>query len=186
MKNAIMLLLVLLLSLASFAFGEEGAEEPAAGGVAEEPFQIALWTPIAARPDDVGITIFRFNLIYGRNVYVKGLDLGLANHCTGGVTKAWQVGLVNSCEGDFIGWQDGWIVNYTSGKFMGYQSGLYNDAEEAEAVQFGIVNRAGKMSGFQLGFVNLCESMYGLQIGFANYIANKETLPFFVFVNWSF
>jgi hypothetical protein len=170
-----------ILALTALAFAEEGD-----AAFKEEPFQIALWTPVAARPDDVAITIFRLNVIYGRNVSVKGLDIGIANHCTGGISKAWQIGLLNSCEGDFIGWQDGWIVNYTSGKFTGYQSGIYNEAREAEAFQMGIINRAGKMSGLQLGFVNWCESMYGIQIGLANYIADKETLPFFVFVNWSF
>ena len=184
LMKKMMILLILLLSVASLTFGQEGGEQ--AAGVTEEPFQVALWSPLAVRPDDVGITIFRFNLIYGRNVYVKGLDLGIANHCTGGVNKAWQIGLINSVEGDFIGWQDGWVVNFTAGKFIGYQSGIYNDAAEAEAFQMGIINKAGKMSGLQLGFVNWCESMYGLQIGFANYIASKETLPFFVFVNWSF
>jgi hypothetical protein len=182
MTKAIILTLAIMLSISAMAFGQEEGGT----GYTEEPFQLALWTPVAVRRDDVGITIFRFNLIYGRNVSVKGLDLGLANHCTGGVTKAWQIGLLNSCEGDFIGWQDGWVVNFTSGKFVGFQSGIYNDAEDAEAFQMGIINRAGKMSGLQLGFVNWCESMYGIQIGLANYIASKETLPFFVFVNWSF
>jgi hypothetical protein len=172
--------LALTVALTSPAMGEEGET------AAEEPFQLALWTPVAVRPDDVGITIFRLNVIYGRNVFIKGLDLGIANHCTGGESKAWQIGILNSVEGDFIGWQDGWAVNYTAGKFVGFQSGIYNDAAEAEAFQLGLINRADRMSGFQLGFVNWCESMYGLQIGFANYIASKETLPFFVFANWSF
>ena len=55
MKNAIILLFTLLLVFASFAFGEEEGE-PAAGEVAEEPFQLALWSPLAIRSDDVGIT----------------------------------------------------------------------------------------------------------------------------------
>lgn len=181
-KKLILLTLAIVVSLTSLASGEEEA----AAGYAEEPFQIALWSPVAARPDDVAITIFRFNLIYGRNVSVKGLDLGIANHCTGGISKGWQVGILNSVEGDFVGWQDGWLVNYTSGKFTGFQSGIYNEVAEAEAFQLGIINRAETVSGLQVGFVNWCDNMYGLQIGLANYIANKETLPFFVFLNWSF
>jgi hypothetical protein len=174
--------MAIILSISALA----SAQEAGATDYREEPFQLALWSPVAIRSDDVGITIFRLNVLYGRNVSIKGLDLGIVNHCTGGVSKAWQIGLLNSCQGDFIGWQDGWVVNYCEGKFIGFQSGIYNDAVEAEAFQMGIINKAGKMSGFQLGFVNWCESMYGLQIGLANYIASKETLPFFVFVNWSF
>lgn len=181
-KRVILVSLAALLATTALAFGEEEG----GAGYKEEPFQLALWTPVAIRSDDVGITVFRLNVIYGRNVYIKGVDLGIANHCTGGVSKAWQIGIINSCEGDFIGWQSAWVVNFTLGKFVGFQSGIYNDAEEAEAFQLGIVNKAGNMSGLQVGFVNWCENMYGLQIGLANYIASKETLPFFVFVNWSF
>jgi hypothetical protein len=181
-NKIILLALAIILSVSALALGEEGTGT----GYREEPFQLALWSPVAVRADDVGITIFRLNVIYGRNVSIKGIDLGIANHCTGGVSKAWQIGLLNSVEGDFIGWQDGWVVNFTSGKFIGFQSGIYNEVAEAEAFQLGIINKAENMSGLQLGFVNWCENMHGIQIGLANYIASKETLPFFVFVNWSF
>jgi hypothetical protein len=181
-NKAILLTLAIMLAITALAFGEEEGGT----GYAEKPFQLALWTPVAVRSEDEAITIFRLNVIYGRNVSIKGLDIGIANHCTGGISKAWQIGVLNSVEGDFIGWQDAWVVNYTGGKFIGFQSGIYNEAAEAEAFQLGIINKAGNMSGFQLGFVNWCESMHGLQIGLANYIASKETLPFFVFVNWSF
>jgi hypothetical protein len=181
-KRAVVLCIAVLLATSALASGEDGEST----GYTEESFQLSLWSPVAVRPETVGIKVFRLNIIYGRNVSIKGLDLGIANHCTGGVSKAWQIGLLNSCEGDFIGWQDGWVVNLTYGKFTGFQSGIYNGVEDAEGLQMGIINRAGSMSGVQLGFVNWCESMYGLQIGLANYIATKETLPFFVFVNWSF
>ncbi len=182
MNKVILLALAIMLAVTALAYGEgEGG-----GSYAEEPFQLALWSPVAIRSEEVGITIFRFNLLYGRNVYIKGLDLGLVNHCTGGLSKAWQTGIFNVVEGDFVGWQDGWALNYTEGRFIGLQTGIYNEIAEGEAVQMGFINKAGKMSGLQLGFVNWCENMYGIQIGLANYIASKETLPFFVFVNWSF
>jgi len=181
-NKVVLSMLAIVLSVTAVAF----AQDEGGAGYAEKPFQISLWTPVAARSEDEAITIFRLNVIYGRNVSIKGIDLGIANHCTGGVSKAWQIGLLNSVEGDFIGWQDGWVVNFTSGKFIGFQSGMYNEVAEAEAFQLGIINRADNMSGLQLGFVNWCENMHGIQIGLANYIASKETLPFFVFVNWSF
>jgi hypothetical protein len=37
-----------------------------------------------------------------------------------------------------------------------------------------------------VGLVNYTENMHGLQIGLVNIISNKESLPVFVLVNWSF
>jgi hypothetical protein len=170
------MLVAAILSLASATRGQE---------LVEKPLQIALWNPIQIYPEDTGIKVFRLSILYGKNVSVKGLDLGMVNRCTGGITKSWQIGLFNWVEGDFLGWQYG-IANFTKGKFTGLQSHGFNIALDAEGVQIGVVNRAERISGFQLGFINWADSMYGLQIGLINYIASKETLPFFVIINWSF
>ncbi len=149
------------------------------------PLQLALFNPAQVRPEDTSIFLLRVNLIYGKNVSVKGLDIGLVNHCTGGVSKGLQWGIVGFVEGDFIGWQDH-FVNMTGGTFTGFQSGFYNDLDNGEAFQLGFINRARKVSGFQLGIVNYTESMYGLQIGLINFITEKEKLPILPLVNWSF
>ena len=157
-------------------------------GVAGEegkPFQLALFHPLQIRDEHASITALRLNLIYGKNVSVTGLDIGIANHCTGGRTLGLQHGLVGFVEGDFMGWQDN-AISFVKGKFTGFQSGLYNHCGQGEGLQMGLVNRATDMRGFQLGLVNYTETMYGLQVGLVNIIERKETLPVFILVNWSF
>jgi hypothetical protein len=164
-----------------------GAVVPARALAQEErPFQLALFSPIQIRAEDDGITIFRLSLLYGKNSYVKGLDLGLVNHTTSGTTKGWQLGIVGYNEGEFVGWQDNY-VNVTEGLFLGLQSGIFNSAAGGEGVQFGAVNVSGaRFSGLQLSLVNIADDLYGIQIGLVNIIKSKETLSFLPIVNWKF
>lgn len=171
-----LLALVLLCSL--------GIQHSFAGGEAE-PFQLALFHPIQIRGEEASIAALRLNLIYGKNVSVTGLDIGIANHCTGGQSLGLQYGLVGFIEGDFMGWQDN-AINIVKGGFSGFQSGFYNHCGRGEGFQMGFVNRATEMRGFQLALVNYTENMYGLQVGLVNIIQRKETLPVFVIANWSF
>ena len=135
------------------------------------PIQIALITPAQIFPEEDPISGIRLNLIYGRNVSVTGLDLGLINHTTTGMTKGLQFGLVGLADTDFLGWQDNW-VNVTKGKFEGFQ--------------WGAVNYSLDMNGFQLGVVNYAESMHGLQVGLVNIIRVGGVLPVLPIINWSF
>lgn len=151
-----------------------------------EPFQIALFNPIQIRSEDAEIQILRLSLLYGKNVAVKGLDVGLVSHNTGGISKGLQYGLVGYVEGDFLGWQDT-AVNVVNGVFTGLQGpGLYNGLGSGEAFQWGLVNNAEDVSGFQLGLVNIAQSMYGLQIGLINIIQDKTRWSVLPIVNWSF
>jgi hypothetical protein len=163
-----------MLGVGNGVAGEEG-----------EPFQLAFFCPLQIRDEHTSITALRLDLIYGKNVSVTGLDIGIANHCTGGQTLGLQYGLVGLVEGDFMGWQDN-AISIVYGAFTGFQSGFYNHCGRGEGFQMGIVNRATDMRGFQLGMVNYCETMYGLQVGLVNIIERKERLPVFVLVNWSF
>jgi hypothetical protein len=135
------------------------------------PIQLALVTPIQIFPEDTPIVGVRFNLLYGRNVSVSGLDLGLINHTTTGMSKGLQYGLVGIADSDFMGWQD-CGVNVTSGR--------------CEGLQWGVVNYANSMSGLQLGLVNFARTMEGLQIGLVNVIRQGGQFPVFPIVNWSF
>ena len=179
MRDFIAMLIAVILIVGLFA------ADPVWAQGTEEPFQLSLFNPIQVRPEETSIFLLRVNLIYGKNVSVKGLDIGMVNHCSGGVTKALQWGLVGFVEGDFLGWQDH-FVNMTAGTFTGFQSGFYNDIDNGEAFQLGFINRARTVSGFQLGIVNYTESMYGLQIGLINFIKEKDKLPVLPLVNWSF
>ena len=137
----------------------------------KRPVQLSLITPVQIFPESDTISGVRLNLLYGRNASVTGLDLGLVNHTTSGISKGWQTGLVGWIDSDFVGWQDN-TVNVVKGNFKGFQWGLVNYAKFAK--------------GFQLGFVNYVESMNGLQIGLVNIIRQGGILPVFPIVNWSF
>jgi len=135
------------------------------------PVQLALVTPVQIFQEEDAISGIRLNLLYGRNASVMGLDLGLVNHVTTGISTGAQYGAVGLVDSDFVGLQNN-LVNATNGKFDGFQ--------------LGIVNYAKIANGFQLGFVNYAESMRGLQIGVVNIIQRGGAFPVFPIVNWSF
>lgn len=138
----------------------------------DKPVQLALFNPVQVFDENTSITGLRISLIYGKNTQVSGLDWGLVNHNTSGVSKGVQFGLVGIVESDFMGWQDNG-VNITKGKF--------------EGLQWGIVNYAGTVSGVQIGLVNYAANMTkGLQIGLINIIKQGGQFPFFPIVNWAF
>jgi hypothetical protein len=150
-----------------------------------QPFQLALFYPLQIRGEDASITGLRLNLIYGKNVSVSGLDIGIANHCTGGQSVGVQYGLLGLVEGDFVGWQHQ-AISIVNGEFAGLQWGLFNYCGHGTGFQAGFVNRAKYIKGLQFGLLNYSDSMYGLQIGLVNIIQDKENLPVFVIANWSF
>lgn len=150
-----------------------------------EAFQLALFNPIQLRDESSSIFALRLNLIYGKNVSVTGLDLGLVNRCTGGTSVGLQHGLVGYVEGSFAGWQNN-VIDIVKDQFTGLQSGLYNQMGSGAAVQYGAVNVAESISGLELGLVNYTETMHGLQIGLINVIRQKEKLPVLPILNWSF
>ena len=137
----------------------------------ERPVQLSLFTPIQLYPEGDAIKGIRFNLLYGRNTTVTGLDIGLINHNTAGLSQGVQWGFVGIVEGDFLGWQNSW-VNITKGR--------------CEGLQWGLFNSAGHASGLQLGFVNYAQTMKGVQIGLINIIKQGGQFPVFPIVNWSF
>ncbi len=137
----------------------------------KRPVQVSLFTPVQIFPEGDAISGLRFNFLYGRNSVVTGVDLGLVNHTTSGVSKGWQWGLVGLVEEDFVGFQDNG-VNIVKGSFEGFQ--------------WGVVNYAHSANGFQLGLVNYAVNLKGLQIGLVNIIKQGGQFPVFPIVNWSF
>jgi hypothetical protein len=136
------------------------------------PIQIALVTPVQIFPEEESISGIRLNLIYGRNVSVAGLDLGLINHVTTEISTGLQLGVVGLADSGFVGWQHNYFVNITQGDLQGFQMGIVNYAKSA--------------NGFQLGIVNYAERMKGLQVGVVNIIRTGGAFPIFPIVNWSF
>jgi hypothetical protein len=137
----------------------------------EKPIQLALFAPIQLVPEETSIKGVRFNLLYGKNASVYGLDFGLVNHTTSKKSTAVQFGFLGIAETDFLGWQDNHI-NITKGNFEGVQSGFVNYANQMNGVQFGFVNYAGTMNGLQIGLINI--------------IKQGGMFPVFPIVNWSF
>ena len=159
-------------------------EAPQDATPAFENFELSILPGAQLRGEDSAIRILRLGL-YNRNVSVHGLDIGLVNQNTRGMSKGLQFGIVGLVEGDFAGWQNN-AVNIVEGETSGLQGGLYNAMNYGEAVQIGFFNRATDISGFQLGIVNWAENMHGVQIGLINIISGKESLQFLPIVNWSF
>lgn len=137
----------------------------------EKPIQIALFDPIQIFPNDTEIKGLRFNFLYGKNSTVTGLDFGLVNHTTSGMSVGVQFGLVGINDADYLGFQNN-IININKGNFEGFQ--------------WGFINHANYCSGFQLGFINHVNSMKGLQIGLINIIKQGGQFPVFPFINFSF
>lgn len=135
-----------------------------------KPFQLSLFNPAQLFPENASVEGLRFNLVYGKNANVSGLDVGVANHVTG----------------QFWGLQWAMLANITDGTMRGLQGGAFNQSTAARGVQIGFVNVAKQYHGFQMGFFNMTDGMHGLQIGLINVIREKRELPVLPIVNWNF
>ena len=160
MNSRIALLLSLLVISSATVFADDG------------PIQLALFNPVQIVPEGSSVTAFRFSLLYGKNQSVTGLDLGLVNMSSGGMSKGIQWGAVGVNNGSFIGWQGNWLVSISDGGIEGLQSAIYNSS-----------NHTG---GVQIGLLNMTETMNGIQLGLLNFIKQGGFFPFFPIVNWSF
>jgi hypothetical protein len=136
-----------------------------------EPIQLSLFNPIQIVPEYQSIGGFRFNLIYGKNVNVTGLDLGLVNYTTGSQSGL-QFGGVNLVDGEFLGAQLG-FVSISKGNFQGFQWSAVN------------VHQA-HFNGLQIAIVNYAATLKGLQVGLINIIGEGGFLPVFPIFNFDF
>ena len=136
-----------------------------------EPIQLSLFNPIQIVPEYQSVSGFRFNLIYGKNVNVTGLDLGLVNYTTGHQSGL-QFGGVNLVDGGFLGAQLG-FVGITKGNFQGFQWSAVN------------VHQA-HFNGLQIAIVNYAATLKGLQLGLINIIGEGGFLPVFPLFNFDF
>jgi hypothetical protein len=137
----------------------------------ESPIQVALFNPVQIAPETNSVTGLRLSLLYGKNVNVNGIDIGLVNVTTGNQLGL-QWGAVGYNEGNFNGWQDN-FVSITKGNLTGLQTGA-------------VTYNAGKVSGLQIAIVNYAATMNGLQLGLVNIIGKGGFLPVFPFFNFSF
>lgn len=136
-----------------------------------KPIQIALFTPMQIFPEETSITGVRWNVLYGKNSSVTGLDFGLVNRTTEKMSIGVQFGILGFADRGWTGLQ-GNFVNVTRNEFKGIQFGFLNYAEDANGVMIGIINYARRL--------------YGLQIGLFNLIEAGGVAPVMPIVNWAF
>jgi hypothetical protein len=179
------------------------------GGAA--PFQLSLWDSVQVVDAGRPIHGLRLALPYGRNLDVRGLDVGIVSAVdrelegvqlsvvgivdgnvrglqynwlwgsAGGLARGAQISAVNTA-GTLEGAQLG-AVNYVRGDAGGVGLGIVNVFEGATTgAQLGGVNYAPRIEGFQLGFVNVTGHLRGVQIGLVN-VASNGFLPVFPIVN---
>ena len=152
---------------------------------AQQPIQIALFTPVQIVPESQSVTVLRINFLYSVNRSVQYVDLGFVNVTSGGASQGVQWAAVAINKGGFTGWQ-GASIAVTQGPFLGLQSGLFTSARQGEGVQWGIVNTAASWNGLQFGLVNYTQRLKGVQIGLINIIQQGGAMPVLPIVNWSF
>lgn len=134
---------------------------------ADSPVSLNIFDNVQLPGDNSSsVNVIRFNIFYGVNQNVTGVDFPLTP----------------------------FALNIVKGNMTGAQFGLYNQVDGTfKGAQFAIVNNSGNVTGLQYGLVNLAESLKGIQIGLVN--INKAGTPipksfsapyFFPIVNWSF
>lgn len=171
---------------------------------AAEPFQFGVFAPeLQFVQADEDISGLRINFVYGENVNVSGVDLGVVNSTTGDfVGLGWAPG-ANLVAGSAKGVQWTWIYAHTAGEFTGWQSGIvariggagsaglqsgWINLVESDftGLQLGLFNKAAHAKGVQLGFVNWADRLDGIQIGLVNYAENGDLYKVLPLVNWHF
>jgi hypothetical protein len=146
----------------------------------KRPVQLSLVTPAQIFPPEDTIAGVRLNILYGRNVVVNGLDIGLVNHTTD-ISRGIQTGLVGIAS-SFQGIQFH-VVNISKGKFEGWQLGHVNVSDTFRGFQAGLVNTTGEAEGFQISLVNYARRLTGLQIGLLNINKEGGMVPVFPLFN---
>jgi len=143
--------LVLMVSLSTAAAGDA-------------PASLNLWDDVQiAGSSDSSITGVRFNLLYGVNQNITGVDFGFPL-------------AVNVVRGDMTGAQFGVFYNQVEGDLLGFQAAVVNNSAKVTGVQFGFVNYTQNLHGVQIGLVNINK-------GGSGYMAQP---PLFPLVNWAF
>ncbi len=175
--------------LVALAFSSVALVPQSASAQDVKPISLGLVTPIQIVPEDQSVGIFRFSLIYGNNVAVRYLDIGLVSK-TELLNEGVQFGVVGLGH-DFVGFQWNWAGSYNTGELVGVQlAGLGNYTVLGTGVQAAPwFNGADAFVGLQIALVNYTKTLNGLQIGLINIIADGGDifgLPVFPFVNFDF
>ena len=134
--------------LAGCAFGLASVAAPArAQDVPHHPANLSLFYPISTNQDPTILTYFRFNLMYGRVGYIKGVDIGTIVNRTDRDMRGIQLtGIYSQTGNDLRGAALTAGINYIGGNARGIQlAGLVN---------FDRGNFTGLQSAFLVNFVD--------------------------------
>jgi hypothetical protein len=177
-----------LFLLVALAFSSLALIPKSAAAQEVKPISLGLFTPIQIVPEDQSVGIFRFSLIYGRNVDVKYVDIGLLMR-TDRLNEGVQWGVAGLGH-DFTGLQWNWLGSYNTGTLNGAQVGFINFSAgpNTQGVQWGAFNGAYDFEGLQFGFINYTKDLRGVQLGLINIATNGGLfgLPVFPFINFKF
>jgi hypothetical protein len=158
---------LLLVFLASTAWAQEEASTEGEESRTRS-LQLSLFKPYQIHDPETSISGLRWNVIYGVNQDVSGLDVGIVNIAEGAL-KGLQLGGFNEAK-----------------TARAWQLGLLNSAEESRGIQVGAINHATEMNGLQLGLLyNSADTLKGLQVGLFNFVWNQKVF-FLPIVNGSF
>jgi hypothetical protein len=155
-------LIVSAVFLSSTMNGQETKEKPAEGS------QFTFAYPLGTNGKEAisESNKFSFNLLYGANGGLNGLEIGgLVNYNTGKVNGVQLAGVANVNKG------------YTSGLMW---AGCLNlTLDDAHGVQFADINVAkGDFNGLQAGVINYAGGLRGVQFGVINIVGeDKGAVP---------
>ncbi len=138
--------------------------------------EVSLATPIQYPANNWTVEGLRWNIIYGENYGVYGLDLGLVGFNSESAKCLSLYGGVSWTEGDFSGVSLAGLSTVVCGNMAGLEmSGILNYTRgEFVGGQFAPVNFNGQFHGAQLGFFNYDNGIcWGLQVGAANAAVNE-------------
>ena len=129
---------------------------------------------------------FSFNILYGLNGGVNGVEIGSILNYNKGEVKGFQLsGVSNINTGNSVGFLLSGVSNIcmdsTSGLFI---SGVLNYSKQnGKGFQLATANiAANEFKGFQLGVFNYAKKLKGVQFGVINYLNDgAEGLPIGIF-----
>jgi len=158
---------------------------------------VNLFTPLQLPSETCDVYGLRMNLLFGRNIKVYGLDVGIAGFSASDVyglqanalnwnerySKAFQFGGIASLNlQDFAGFQAAGICNIDLGESCGVQvAGAFNKNEMFRGLQLAalanICNDNSK--GVQVALINAPRSEWsGASVGFMNYAGKLNGVQF--------
>jgi hypothetical protein len=129
---------------------------------------------------------FSFNILYGLNGGVNGIEIGSILNYNKGKVKGFQLSGVSNIN---TGYSAGFLISGVSNICMDSTSGLFVSGvlnysqHNAKGFQLATANiDANEFRGFQLGVINYARKLKGVQLGVINFLGDgTESLPIGIF-----